>query len=652
MVKKIPLGKNGPAVCPLGYGAMGLSEFYGATNDEEGLQTLNRAIDLGCNFIDTSNMYGNGRNEELIAKVLKTRRSEVFICTKFGIVRDDAGNFVGINGKPEYVKKECQGSLDRLGIDTIDLYYQHRVDPNTPIEDTVRAMADLVKEGKVRYLGLSEASAKTIRRAHAVHPIAAVQVEYSPWTVDIETNDILDTCKELGIAIVAYSPVGRGFLTGEIRSIDDFDKDDYRRRSPRFMGENFNKNLALVDALKAVAAKKGVTVTQLTLAWVLHQYEGMFVIPGTRRVSRLEENFAAIDVKITAEDDKAIRDIIASIPVSGDRYPEAGMRSVNFNPKIYIAIFTMVKTIPLGRNGPLLSPIGYGAMGLSDFYGAADDQESLRTLNRAIDLGCTVLKTRRSEVFICTKFGIVRDDAGNFTGVNGKPEYVKAACQASLERLGIDCIDLYYQHRVDPNTPIEETVRAMADLVKEGKVKYLGLSEATASTIRRAHAVHPISAVQVEYSPWTVEIETNDILNTCKELGIAIVAYSPVGRGFLTGDIKSIDDFAPTDSRRFSPRFMGENFKQNLTLVDALKAVAAKKGVTVTQLTLAWVLHQHEGMFVIPGTRRASRVEENFAAINVNITAEDDRAIRDIIASIPISGDRYPEQYKDLYGYH
>ncbi|KAJ3106896.1 hypothetical protein HDU97_005383 [Phlyctochytrium planicorne] len=320
----VRLGRNGPEFSsPIGMGLMGMSELYGATDDEESLRTINRAIDLGCNFLDTADCYGWGDNERLLAKVLKTRRSEVFVCTKFGILRDAAeagGRMTGINGKPEYVRASCQGSLERLGIDTIDLYYQHRVDPNTPIEDTVRAMAELVKEGKVKYIGLSEADAATIRRAHAIHPITAVQYEYSPWTIDIEENGVLDTCKELGIAIVAYSPLGRGFLTGQIKSIDDFDKDDYRRRSPRFMGDNFEKNLALVEALKAVAAKKGVSAGQLALAWVAHQYEYMFAIPGTKKVSRFEENFAASKVVITKDDDEAVRHIISTIEVSGKRY--------------------------------------------------------------------------------------------------------------------------------------------------------------------------------------------------------------------------------------------------------------------------------------------------------------------------------------------
>ncbi|KAJ3215313.1 hypothetical protein HDU67_000590 [Dinochytrium kinnereticum] len=330
MQDKVSLGRNGPLVSPLGLGAMGMSEFYGVADEAESLRTLNRAIDLGCTFIDTSNIYGiGGANEILLSKVLKHRRNEVFLCTKFGIMRDAEGKFVGINGSPEHVKSSCDASLERLGIDCIDLYYQHRVDPNTPIEETVKAMAELVKEGKVKYLGLSEASAETIRKAHAVHPISAVQLEYSPWSVDIESNGILETCRDLGIAVVAYSPLGRGFLTGQIKSPDDLAADDYRKYNPRFMGENFNKNLSIVNALAELAKTKGVTSAQLTLAWVAAQYPMMIPIPGTTKVSRLEENWAATKITITAEENAAIRKIIASIPIAGDRYPESGMRMVN-----------------------------------------------------------------------------------------------------------------------------------------------------------------------------------------------------------------------------------------------------------------------------------------------------------------------------------
>ncbi|KAI8800205.1 pyridoxine 4-dehydrogenase [Cladochytrium replicatum] len=325
------LGRNGPLVNAMGFGAMGLSEFYGPiVTEDEGVNVINRVLDLGCNFIDTADMYGIGANEELLAKVLKVRRDEIFLCTKFAIVRSATDPTVrGIRGDREYVKSACEASLKRLGIDCIDLYYQHRVDHNTPIEETVAAMAELVQQGKVKYLGLSEASGHTIRRAHAVHPITAYQVEYSPWTLDIETDDRLKVCRELGIAIIAYSPLGRGFLTGAIKSIDDLAPNDFRRYNPRFQGENFAKNLELLEAFKTLAEKKGVTPSQLCLAWVLAQGEDFFVIPGTKKINYLEENVGALNVKLSVEELAAVRSVAEKIPVSGLRYTEDGMKLVN-----------------------------------------------------------------------------------------------------------------------------------------------------------------------------------------------------------------------------------------------------------------------------------------------------------------------------------
>ncbi|KAJ3324044.1 hypothetical protein HDU76_013502 [Blyttiomyces sp. JEL0837] len=329
---KVQLGQAGPLVAPIGLGAMGMSDFYsGERDDEANLKVLNHAIDIGCTFLDTANVYGvNSENEELISKLLKTRRSEVFICTKFGFVRGPKGEFLGVNGSPEYVKKCCNESLQRLGIDCIDLYYQHRVDPKTPIEDTVRAMAELVKEGKVKYIGLSEASAATLRRAHAIHPISAHQVEYSPWTLDIEKNGILETCKELKIPIIAYSPLGRGFLTGSFKTPDDLAPDDSRRNNPRFQGEAFYKNLELVEALKSVAAKKGCTVSQLTLAWLMYQAPGLIIpIPGTTKADRIDENWGAKDVVVTEEDDRTIRKILDEIEVAGARNVPTVLAAIN-----------------------------------------------------------------------------------------------------------------------------------------------------------------------------------------------------------------------------------------------------------------------------------------------------------------------------------
>jgi len=303
-VKHVRLGGSDLHVAQIGLGCMGMSEFYGPSDEAESIATLHRALDLGVNFLDTSDLYGNGHNERLLKKALVDSglRDRVIIATKFAFVRDpDTGEGRGINGRPEYVKKACDASLQRLGIDCIDLYYQHRVDPQTPIEDTVGAMADLVQAGKVRYLGLSEAGAATIRRAHAVHPITALQTEYSLWVRDVEA-DILPTCRELNIAFVAYSPLGRGFLTGKINSVDDLAADDFRRSVPLFQAQNWQTNRTIVEEVKAIAAEKGITPAQLALAWTLAQGEDVIPIPGTRRRKYLEENVAAADISLTADD--------------------------------------------------------------------------------------------------------------------------------------------------------------------------------------------------------------------------------------------------------------------------------------------------------------------------------------------------------------
>jgi aryl-alcohol dehydrogenase-like predicted oxidoreductase len=328
-MKILPLGSQGLETSQLGLGCMGMSDFYGTFNDEESIRVIHRALDLGITFLDTADMYGPFKNEELIGKALKGRRDAATLATKFGIVRDPNDPMKrSVNGKPEYVRSACDSSLKRLNVDVIDLYYLHRKDPNTPIEETVGAMAELVKAGKVRALGLSEVSSETLKKAHNVHPITAVQSEYSLWSREPE-DEIFETCKQLGVAFVAYSPLGRGFLTGQIKKVEDFEKGDYRRIAPRFQGENFDKNLLLVKKIETMASKKGCTPSQLALAWVLAQGEFIFPIPGTKRIKYLEENADAVKVLLSEEELHEIDGILPKGSVSGPRYPSEMMKLVN-----------------------------------------------------------------------------------------------------------------------------------------------------------------------------------------------------------------------------------------------------------------------------------------------------------------------------------
>jgi aryl-alcohol dehydrogenase-like predicted oxidoreductase len=327
-VGKRRLGRNGPEVSAIGLGCMGMSEFYGSGSEQESIATIHHALDRGVTFLDTADMYGVGRNEELVGRAIRDRRDEVFLATKFGNGRGPAGEFLGVKGDPEYVRSACENSLRRLGVETIDLYYQHRVDPNVPIEDTVGAMERLKEEGKIRFLGLSEAAPRTIRRAAAVTTITAVQTELSLWSRDAEA-EVIPTVRELGIGYVAYSPLGRGFLTGQIKSPNDFPEDDFRRFHPRFTGENFEKNIALVREVEKMAGEKGCTTAQLALAWVLAQGEDIVPIPGTKHVRYLDDNIGALEVKLSRDDLQRLDQILPPGAAAGGRYHAQGMTTVN-----------------------------------------------------------------------------------------------------------------------------------------------------------------------------------------------------------------------------------------------------------------------------------------------------------------------------------
>ncbi|XP_002517065.3 perakine reductase isoform X2 [Ricinus communis] len=510
---KVKLGNQGLQVSRLGLGCAGLSGLLNAPlSHEDGCSLIKEAFNRGVTFIDTADIYGFHDNEIMVGKALKQLpREKVQLATKFGFFTLEDGQFQ-VKGDPEYVRKCCEASLKRLDVDYIDLYYQHRVDTSVPIEDTVGELKKLVNEGKIKYIGLSEASADTIRRAHAVHPITALQMEYSLWTRDIE-DEVFPLCRELGIGIVAYSPLGVGFFAGKA-VVESLPNESFLAQAhPRFKEENVEKNKVLYVRLANLATKHGCTPPQLALAWLLYQGDDIVPIPGTTKVKNLDNNIGSLAVKLTKEDLEEISSSVQANEVSGSR-----------------------------------------------------------------------------EVPLIAKY---------------------------TWRLA--------------NTPPKSAM-------KEEKIKYIGLSEASVDTIRRAHAVHPITAVEMEYSLWARDIE-EDIIPICRELGIGIVAYSPLGRGFLAG--KAVVENLPEKSLLFiHPRFTGENLEKNKLSYARLADLAAKRACTPAQLALAWVLHQGEDIVPIPGTTKLKNLENNIGSLTVKLTEEDLKEISDAVPINEVGGRR------------
>uniref|UniRef100_A0A0D9XJS1 NADP-dependent oxidoreductase domain-containing protein n=1 Tax=Leersia perrieri TaxID=77586 RepID=A0A0D9XJS1_9ORYZ len=572
-IPRVKLGTQGLEVSKLGFGCMGLTGVYNApVPEEDGVAIIRHAFDAGITFFDTADAYGPHTNEVLLGK-----------------------------GTPDYVRACCEASLERLGVDYIDLYYQHRIDQSVPIEETMGELNKLVEEGKIKYVGLSEASADTIRRAHAVHPITAVQIEWSLWTRDIE-EEIIPLCRELGIGIVPYSPLGRGFFAGRA-AVHSIASESLLSKHPRYNGENLEKNKVFYKRLEEHATKYGCSPAQLALSWVLHQGDDVVPIPGTTKLKNLDDNIDAIKVKLSKEDLKEISAAVPAGEVAGSRVigvlePYSWSVANTPPPKAF-----QIPRVKLGTQGLEVSKLGFGCMGLSGVYNApVPEEDGVAVIRHAFDAGA-LKHLPREKVQVATKFGIAGFDI-NGVLVKGTPDYVRACCEASLERLDVEYIDLYYQHRIDLTVPIEETMGELKKLVEEGKVKYVGLSEASSDTIRRAHAVHPITAVQIEWSLWARDIE-EEIIPLCRELGIGIVPYSPLGSGFFAGmaSVKTI----PSES-----------------LLSLLPNMVAHR------LNLPSLGSFIKGMMLFQSL--VKNLDDNIAAVKVKLSKED---LKEISAAVP-----------------
>ncbi|KAK9062498.1 hypothetical protein SSX86_019685 [Deinandra increscens subsp. villosa] len=690
VVPKVKLGSQGLEVSAQGLGCMGMSASYGTPKPvPDMINLIHHAVNAGVTFLDTSDVYGPRTNEILLGKALKGGvREKVQLATKFG-TKFEGG--YEVRGDPEYVRAACEASLQRLEVDCIDLYYQHRIDIRVPIEITMGELKKLVEEGKIKYIGLSEASASTIRRAHAVHPITAIQLEWSLWSRDVE-QEIIPTCRELGIGIVVYSPLGRGFFTSGPMLVEKLEDGDARKYLPRFQPENLEHNKILYERVNELATKKGCTTSQLALAWVHHQGNDVVPIPGTTKIENIEKNIGALSIKLTPEEMAELESVASADSVKGARYGEGYATYLNSetpplssprrlrrvgdvqvlrgkqNNEIGWQLIgskmaaRVVPRVKLGSQGLEVSAQGLGCMGMSASYGTPKPvPDMINLIHHAVNAGVTFLDTSdvygprtneillgkalkggvREKVQLATKFGTKFE--GGYE-VRGDPEYVRAACEASLQRLEVDCIDLYYQHRIDIRVPIEITMGELKKLVEEGKVKYIGLSEASASTIRRAHAVHPITAIQLEWSLWSRDVE-QEIIPTCRELGIGIVVYSPLGRGFFTSGPMLVEKLEDGDARKYLPRFQPENLEHNKILYERVNELATKKGCTTSQLALAWVHHQGNDVVPIPGTTKIENIEKNIGALSIKLTPEEMAELESVASADSVKGARYGEGY-------
>ncbi|KAJ4849841.1 hypothetical protein Tsubulata_045145 [Turnera subulata] len=622
-IPKVKLGTQGLEVSKMGFGCSGITGMYNHPSipEEDGIAIIKEAVNQGITFFDTADIYGPHTNEVIVGKALKEYpREKVQVATKGGIVTVDVKTKgIPVDGSPEYVRSACEASLKRLDMEYIDLYYLHRIDTSTPIEDSVGELKKLVKEGKIKYIGLSEPSPDTIRRAHAVYPITALQMEYSLWSRDIE-EEILPLCRELGIGIVTYCPLGRGFFGGKA-VVESLPANSALPLYPRYSGENFEKNKVFYTRIEKLGNKHGCSPAQIALAWVLNQGEDVVPIPGTTKIKNLIDNVGTVHLKLTEDDIKEITDAWLEVePLCPKQpgnlpIPHLNSRTIpvsNEDANIsewHAEVNTFeVPRVKLGTQGLEVSKLGFGCSGLTMYNASVTEEEAISLLKEAFTQGITFFDTAdiygphtnevmvgkalkqmpREKVQLATKCGIVTLNIGSKDiSANGRPEYVRASCEASLKRLDVEYIDLYYQHRIDTTIPIEDTLKK---LVEEGKIKYIGLSEPSPDTIRRAHAVHPIAALQMEWSLWSRDIE-EEILPLCRELGIGIVTYCPLGRGFFGG--KAVVESLSSDSTLKSyPRFSGENFERNKIFYSRIEKLANKQGCSPAQLALAWVMNQ------------------------------------------------------------